>query len=190
MGPLRALKIIISPARAPLIQLLAAIGLLVSFVIVVAGLFGNGERRMDPNRILYMPCNVQVQKVSTALEHYRADCGDYPKDLRGLIADEGIEGWHGPYLEELPPDPWGRPLLYLRSSNDSVPEIWSYGADGKPGGGFFDADISSRDLWRLISESAIEVRTRRLILATWISVDLLRGMRCGLKKDLGTSPLI
>jgi len=89
MGPLRALKIIISPARAPLIQLLAAIGLLVSFVIVVAGLFGNGERRMDPNRILYMPCNVQVQKVSRHLSIIGRIAATTPKIFEASLRTRG-----------------------------------------------------------------------------------------------------
>ena len=37
--------------------------------------------------------NVQVRRVAAVLERYRADCGDYPIELRGLVLDEGVYGW-------------------------------------------------------------------------------------------------
>ncbi len=50
------------------------------------------------------------------------------------------------YLERLPKDPWGNPI------NTSIPgcaaniDVFSFGADGAPGGTGFDADIGSWDL--------------------------------------------
>jgi hypothetical protein len=67
----------------------------------------------------------------------------------------------------VPLDPWDRPYIYLRSA-DPAPEILSYGADRKPGGEFFDADISSRNVQRSFPESPLEIRARRLFIGIWV----------------------
>ena len=68
---------------------------------------------------------------------------------------------------EVPLDPWNRAYAYVLNG-DSVPEILSYGADGKPGGELFDADISTSNLRRAIPESPREVRAQHLFLGVWI----------------------
>jgi general secretion pathway protein G len=47
------------------------------------------------------------------------------------------------YLEQRPLDPWGNPYGY--ELREGQPVVWSYGADGVPGGEGPDADISSPD---------------------------------------------
>ena len=63
-------------------------------------------------------------------------------------------------------DPWGRAFHYR--AGGPYPEVISYGADGKPGGDFFDMDLSSSTLWQPSSQSPSEIRTRRVMLAFWI----------------------
>jgi len=46
------------------------------------------------------------------------------------------------------------------------PEIVSYGADGEPGGEFFNADISSRNLRYSIPDTPSVVRGRRLLMSS------------------------
>jgi general secretion pathway protein G len=169
MRVVRALKVIISPALRPLLQILAAFGLVISFSIILTGFFAASPR--DPNRARYIYCTLQVQRLSAALKQYRADCGDYPSSkggLQSLVTNQGNKSWRGPYIKEVPLDPWGRPFLYLRSSNSPQPEIFSYGADGKPGGEFLNVDISSRNLERPIPATPFEVRTRWLMAIIWI----------------------
>jgi general secretion pathway protein G len=129
------------------------------------------EPPRDPDRIRYVYCTIQVQRLSAALKQYRDDCGDYPNSqggLQSLVTNQGIKGWRGPYIKEVPLDPWHRPFLYLRSLDSLQPEILSYGADGKHGGEFLNADISSRNLQRSIRDSAFEIRTRWLMTSIWI----------------------
>ena len=47
------------------------------------------------------------------------------------------------YLERLPKDPWGTPYQYLNPGLRGEIDVFSFGADGQPGGAGFDADIGS-----------------------------------------------
>ncbi|WP_310633425.1 type II secretion system major pseudopilin GspG, partial [Paraburkholderia sp.] len=49
----------------------------------------------------------------------------------------------GGYLERLPNDPWGNPYQYLNPGVHGEIDVFSYGADGKPGGAGNDADVGS-----------------------------------------------
>ena len=40
----------------------------------------------------------------------------------------------GGYLEKLPKDPWGRPYVYLNPGVRGEIDVFSFGADGQPGG--------------------------------------------------------
>ena len=96
----------------------------------------------------------QIQALSSAVTEYRMTHGRYPTTQQGLQAlvekptQEPIppnypEGGH---LNSriLPLDPWKRPYLYLSPGRQREPfEIFSYGADGEPGGEGADADVSS-----------------------------------------------
>ncbi|MFI5384551.1 MAG: type II secretion system protein GspG [Fimbriimonadales bacterium] len=55
-----------------------------------------------------------------------------------------MNSWNGPYLEQLPADPWGRPYVYHKIDDKNV-LVESLGADGVPGGSGENADISNRD---------------------------------------------
>ncbi|MEN9868112.1 MAG: ral secretion pathway protein, partial [Pseudomonadota bacterium] len=56
-------------------------------------------------------------------------------------------GWKtGGYIEKLPNDPWGKPYQYLSPGSKGELDVFSYGADGQPGGSANDADIGSWDL--------------------------------------------
>ena len=55
-------------------------------------------------------------------------------------------GWNGPYFEKkIPKDPWKRDYIYKYPGNKSVFDLYSLGADGKPGGEREDADIFNSD---------------------------------------------
>jgi type II secretion system protein G len=96
-----------------------------------------------------------VTRISSAVLSYSRDNGNCPDSKQGLDALKQIptvgiipKKWNqGGYVppEENFVDPWGNKLIYkspgCRSEKDF--EIISYGADGKPGGEGFNADISS-----------------------------------------------
>lgn len=88
--------------------------------------------------------------IATALELYRADCGD-PEAGASLDilytrpgnVDEGA--WKGPYVKspEALLDPWGKPFELILPGQKNVADfdIVSYGSDGKPGGEGENADV-------------------------------------------------
>jgi general secretion pathway protein G len=49
----------------------------------------------------------------------------------------------GGYLQEVPMDPWGRNYLYLYPGENGEVDIFSYGADGLPGGEGQSADLGN-----------------------------------------------
>ncbi|MEO0624987.1 MAG: type II secretion system major pseudopilin GspG [Pseudomonadota bacterium] len=89
----------------------------------------------------------QIAQIRAAVDIFALDVGRYPTEtegLRALVTNPGsVPGWNGPYLRDgrLPEDPWGAEFLYRRTA-DGV-QVYSHGADGRPGGDGQDADVSS-----------------------------------------------
>ena len=87
--------------------------------------------------------------ISQALKLYRLDIGRYPTTEQGLKAlverptSEPVpQNWkNGGYLDRLPNDPWGNPYQYANPGTKGEIDVFSYGADGKPGGTALDADL-------------------------------------------------
>jgi len=92
--------------------------------------------------------------IRQALKLYRLDNQVYPTTEQGLDAlvarptqPPPPPNWKpGGYLEKLPRDPWGHPYQYLNPGLKSDVDVFTYGADGQPGGTGADADIGSWDL--------------------------------------------
>jgi hypothetical protein len=108
-----------------------------------------------------------------AIDRFKNHCGDFPSVAIGLDAlsrDPGLGCWRGPYLDGgVPLDPWHHKYVYHYAPHSASPEIVSYGADGRPGGRFFDADISSLSLSDFVTASPREVEIHREILVTFWS---------------------
>jgi general secretion pathway protein G len=83
----------------------------------------------------------QIASLSSALDAHRLDVGRYPDSLEGLVRNtSGRDAWNGPYLRgNVPMDPWGNPYQY--SSDGRNFELYSFGADGRPGGEGNDAEV-------------------------------------------------
>jgi len=94
-----------------------------------------------------------VQAIVTALNMYKLDNFVYPSTEQGLDALVSKPGgspeapnWRkGGYLDKAPKDPWNRPYLYLHPGSHGDIDVFSYGADGKPGGDGEDADVGNWD---------------------------------------------
>lgn len=94
----------------------------------------------------------QISSFRTAIEQYQKDHRQPPTEKQGLAAllnhPRGKPSQR--YLDDvstLPKDPWGDDYVYHCPGPEGAPyEIVSFGADGKPGGTGWDADISSTNL--------------------------------------------
>ena len=93
----------------------------------------------------------QIELFGAALDQYRLDIGSYPPStiaLQALVQNPNVANWNGPYLKKpaVPLDPWGRPYQYKCCPGDRGDyDLWSYGADGAPGGEGENADVTSWD---------------------------------------------
>ena len=90
-----------------------------------------------------------VNNLMQALKLYKLDNQRYPSADQGLEAlvrrpEAGAPApnWK-PYLDKLPADPWGRPYQYLNPGLKGEIDVFSFGADGQPGGEGRDADVGS-----------------------------------------------
>jgi general secretion pathway protein G len=113
----------------------------------VAALVANPQSgREDEER--RVAAKQDISTIMTGLKLYRLDNGSYPTQVQGLAAlvtkPEGAPNWKdGGYLDRIPNDPWGNPYQFLNPGVHGEIDVFSYGADGKPGGQGNDADVGS-----------------------------------------------
>ena len=68
------------------------------------------------------------------------------RGLQALVAKPAGQpsaNWKGPYLDRLPKDPWNQPYQYQQPGQHGEIDVFSYGADGRPGGEGENADIGN-----------------------------------------------
>lgn len=117
--------------------------------IVAPNVIGNVDRANITK------AKTEIRALESALKLYRLDNFQYPTSEQGLEAlvvrpnDPNIRNWNPRgYMERdtLPLDPWGNPYQYLNPGNNGEIDVYSFGADGRPGGEENDADIGNWDL--------------------------------------------
>jgi general secretion pathway protein G len=127
-----------------LLVVLAILGLLIGFVApAVMRQLGSAKHKVAEQ---------SIERLAGILDLYRLDVGSYPTTEQGLqslsVAPNGVTGWDGPYVKDPSglKDPWGRPFAYRSPSQrqDHDFDIYSLGADGRPGGDGEDADMINR----------------------------------------------
>ncbi len=107
------------------------IGLLATFIL--PNVLGRADQAEQTK------AKADIRSIENQLAMYRLDNYDYPTSAQGvqaLVTDPGTRGtWRG-YLDKLPKDPWGNEYQYLNpgQKNTNSFDLWSYGADGAPGG--------------------------------------------------------
>lgn len=92
-----------------------------------------------------------ISVLEQAVESYRLDNMGFPQGEAGLqalvSAPQGLTRpdryREGGYIRRLPDDPWGNPYLYRQPGEHGLFDIYSLGADGRPGGEKNDADIGN-----------------------------------------------
>jgi general secretion pathway protein G len=88
----------------------------------------------------------QISSFSTALDAFEVDNGYYPKGKSGLrdlvVAPRDANNWKGPYIKEIPLDPWGDEYSYEcpGKHNPTGYDIMSMGPDKRAG---TDDDINN-----------------------------------------------
>ena len=94
-----------------------------------------------------------LRAIESALKLYRLDNFAYPTSEQGLQAlvekpnDPNLTNYpEGGYLDREPVDPWNRPYEYLNPGQNGDIDVFSLGADGRPGGEGDNADIGNWDL--------------------------------------------
>ena len=90
-----------------------------------------------------------ISNLMNALKMYKLDNGRYPSSDQGLQplvakpTSGSIPGNWRSYLDKLPDDPWHHPYQYANPGVHGEIDVFSFGADGQPGGEGNDADIGS-----------------------------------------------
>jgi general secretion pathway protein G len=124
-----------------LMVVLVVIGILAALIVP------NVIDRADDARAT--AARTDVNNLIQPLKLYKLDNQRYPSAEQGLEAlvrkpTVGVvpSNWK-PYLDKLPNDPWGRPYQYVNPGLKGEIDVFSFGADGQPGGEGKDADVGS-----------------------------------------------
>ena len=121
-------------------------------VLVIIGVLGalivpNLIDRADDARVT--AARTDINNLMQATKLYKLDNQRFPSVEQGLEAlvkkpTVGLvpPNWK-PNLDKLPADPWGRPYQYLNPGVKGEIDVFSFGADGQPGGEGKNADLGS-----------------------------------------------
>ena len=128
-----------------IIVVLVILGILASIVVP------NVISRTDQAQIV--KAKQDIRAMESALQMYRVDNFKYPSTDQGLQAlaekptGDAAKNWQsGGYIKKLPKDPWQNDYQYLSPGENGEFDIYSLGADGRPGGTEANADIGNWDL--------------------------------------------
>ncbi|TAN54811.1 MAG: type II secretion system protein GspG [Betaproteobacteria bacterium] len=107
-----------------------------------------------PDEARVIAARQDIASLMQALKLYRLDNQRYPTTEQGLQALASKPSaapippnWKaGGYIERLPKDPWGNAYQYLSPGVHGEIDVFSFGADGAPGGEGNDADLGSWNL--------------------------------------------
>lgn len=131
-----------------LVELLVALAILalISAIVVVNVLPARDKAAVDTAKI-------EIRNLEATLDQYRLDMMNYPTTQQGLEALINVPAGArnaanyrpGGYLRGgVPNDPWGNPYQYrFPGERGGAYDLYSFGADGEPGGEGLDADIGN-----------------------------------------------
>jgi len=122
--------------------------LLVLVILVMLGSLAVGVYSQVQLNAMKKSAKAQINSFKTWIELYQQDMLAYPPDLQALVFSDGLntpERWNGPYMEQVPLDPWGNQYIYCSPGvvNQNKPyEVYSCGPNGQNDNGGAD-DIGS-----------------------------------------------
>jgi general secretion pathway protein G len=125
-----------------LIEVMIVVAIMGLMIAAIApNLFGNVDKAQK-TRI-----GSDIRQIESALKFYRLDNYRYPSQSQGLealvTAPSGASGgqWNGPYLDELPKDPWQEVYQYANpGTHGRAIEVFTLGANKAVGGEGVDKD--------------------------------------------------
>jgi general secretion pathway protein G len=148
-------KHLLSPSRQKSVRRFAEQGFTLIEMLVVISIIALIMSLVGPRVLNFLgeskvkAARIQIEGLTSALDLYALDTGQYPSSSEGLEAlmqrPGSVTSWSGPYLKGnvVPKDPWGKPYIYRAPGQHGTYDILSYGADGQEGGTGAAADITS-----------------------------------------------
>lgn len=121
-----------------LVELMIVLAILVLLAGLVLPRLLGSQQKAD-----IQATKTQIANFKSSLEMYAVDNKSFPNTEEGLKAlqskpeeENRARNWAGPYMEELPIDPWGNPYNYEyppTNGSKDFPNIWSNGPDSETG---------------------------------------------------------
>lgn len=126
-----------------LIEIMVVIAILALLAVMVVPQVFNQLQKAQATRVAS-----DIRAVESALKNYRIDNYKYPSQSEGLAAlvqaPANVRNWNGPYLDDLPTDPWDAEYRYANPGvNGKEIEVFTFGADNAEGGEGVDSDLGS-----------------------------------------------
>ena len=155
LGTVTMVKHLLSRRRQKSVRRLAEQGFTLIEMLVVISIIALIMSLVGPRVLNFLgeskvkAARIQIEGLTSALDLYALDTGQYPSNSEGLEAlmqrPGSVPSWSGPYLKGnvVPKDPWGKPYIYRAPGQHGAYDILSYGADGQEGGTGAAADITS-----------------------------------------------
>jgi general secretion pathway protein G len=133
-------RLVQKPAATPLhhgFTLVEMLLVLVILGVLAAIVYPKVAGRGEQARVT--AAQTQISAFKTALDLFEADNGYYPKGRNGLqdlvVKPRDAGNWRGPYLENIPKDPWNNDYIYEcpGKHNTASFDIMSMGLDARAG---------------------------------------------------------
>jgi len=123
-----------------LIEIMVVVAVIALLGAMIAPTLFNKVLQAEETRVAQ-----DIRAISSALSFYRLDNYRYPNQNQGLeallSAPSGMDRWNGPYLEDMPRDPWGESYQYTYPGiQGKAFDIFTRGADQQEGGEGADQD--------------------------------------------------
>jgi len=122
-----------------LMEMVVVIAILALLVTIVTPMYFRHLKKAKTST-----AKTQVRLLEQAVMDFKLDTGKFPSSLEDLIKNiSGEKKWDGPYMKNIPKDPWSNSYIYTCPGQHGEFDIMSYGNDGAPGGDGENADIGT-----------------------------------------------